>query len=149
MVETRTVETIPGMAFDVSAEGSKDDPLVLMLHGFGVSRFFWNAQVHAVAERGYFGVAPNQRAGGIENVQSHWSSRGCCQVVVDDGAVRRIFSPRDFGRQRRIRIAIPTKTNGFLRREEMHTFFRDVGVHLPQRRDVIENPERAAVRGND
>jgi hypothetical protein len=36
------------MVFDVSADGSDGAPLVLMLHGFGVSRFFWNAQVHAV-----------------------------------------------------------------------------------------------------
>jgi pimeloyl-ACP methyl ester carboxylesterase len=49
------------MVFDVSAEGPDDAGLVLMLHGFGVSRFFWNAQVRAVAEAGYFAVAPNQR----------------------------------------------------------------------------------------
>src|SRR5712664_2054568 len=29
----------------------------------------------------------------------------------------------------------------------MHTFFRYVSAHLPQRRDVVENPEGAAVRG--
>jgi pimeloyl-ACP methyl ester carboxylesterase len=61
IIETRMVETAPGMVFDVSAEGGDDAPLVLMLHGFGVSRFFWNAQVHAVGEAGYFAVAPNQR----------------------------------------------------------------------------------------
>jgi pimeloyl-ACP methyl ester carboxylesterase len=60
-METRMVETAPGVAFDVSVQGSDDAPLVLMLHGFGVSRFFWNAQVHTVGEAGYFAVAPNQR----------------------------------------------------------------------------------------
>ena len=39
MIETRSVETAPGMVFDVSADGRDDAPLVLMLHGFGVSRF--------------------------------------------------------------------------------------------------------------
>jgi pimeloyl-ACP methyl ester carboxylesterase len=32
-----------------------------MFHGFGVSRFFWTAPVHAVADAGYYAVAPNQR----------------------------------------------------------------------------------------
>ena len=52
MIETRMVETAPGMVFDVSVEGKNDDTLVLMLHGFGVSRFYWNAQVHAVGQAG-------------------------------------------------------------------------------------------------
>jgi pimeloyl-ACP methyl ester carboxylesterase len=59
--KTRSLRTAPGMVFDVSAEGGGDAALVLMLHGFGVSLFFWNAQVHAVVEAGYFAVAPNQR----------------------------------------------------------------------------------------
>jgi pimeloyl-ACP methyl ester carboxylesterase len=61
MIETRAVETAPGMVFDASVSGYDSAPLVLMLHGFGVSRFFWNAQVHTVAEAGYLAVAPNQR----------------------------------------------------------------------------------------
>jgi len=61
MIETRMLETAPGMVFDVSVEGKEDDTLVLMLHGFGVSRYFWNAQVRAVGEGGHFAVAPNQR----------------------------------------------------------------------------------------
>ncbi len=35
--------------------------MVLLLHGFGVSRFFWNAQLPALGAAGYFAVAPNQR----------------------------------------------------------------------------------------
>ena len=61
MMESRNVGTAPGMMFDVSAAGGANAALVLMLHGFGVSRFFWDAQVRAVAEAGYFAVAPNQR----------------------------------------------------------------------------------------
>src|SRR6185437_11200168 len=61
MIATRMLETAPGIVFDVSVEGNDDDTLVLMLHGFGVSRFFWNAQVHAVGEAGHFAIAPNQR----------------------------------------------------------------------------------------
>ncbi len=47
MIDTRRIETTPGMVFDASVGGSDDAPLVLLLHGFGVSRHFWNAQVPA------------------------------------------------------------------------------------------------------
>jgi pimeloyl-ACP methyl ester carboxylesterase len=52
--------------FDVSVSGPDSGPLVLMLHGFGVSRFFWNAQVVALAAAGYFAVAPNQRGYSVD-----------------------------------------------------------------------------------
>jgi pimeloyl-ACP methyl ester carboxylesterase len=61
MMRTRRIEIAPGMTFDVSVDGIDAAPLVLMLHGFGVSRFFWNSQVHALGDAGYFAVAPNQR----------------------------------------------------------------------------------------
>jgi hypothetical protein len=38
-METGRIETAPGMTFDVSVSGEDEGPLVLMLHGFGVSRF--------------------------------------------------------------------------------------------------------------
>jgi pimeloyl-ACP methyl ester carboxylesterase len=60
-MKTLNLQTAPGMVFDVSVEVDDHSPLVLMLHGFGVSRFFWNAQVHAAADAGYYAVAPNQR----------------------------------------------------------------------------------------
>src|SRR5271170_1360943 len=40
MIETRKIETAPGLVFDVSAGGPESAPLVLMLHGFCVSRHF-------------------------------------------------------------------------------------------------------------
>jgi pimeloyl-ACP methyl ester carboxylesterase len=55
------VETAPGLRFDTTVAGPEDGPLVLMLHGFGVSRFFWDAQVEALGRAGYRAVAPNQR----------------------------------------------------------------------------------------
>jgi pimeloyl-ACP methyl ester carboxylesterase len=60
-IDTRRVETAPGLAFDVSVAGANDAPLVLLLHGFCVSRHFWNNQLPALAQTGYFAVAPNQR----------------------------------------------------------------------------------------
>jgi pimeloyl-ACP methyl ester carboxylesterase len=60
-VENRLVETQQGLVFDASVAGKPGQPLVLMLHGFSVSRYFWNAQVEALGKAGYFAVAPNQR----------------------------------------------------------------------------------------
>ncbi len=61
MIETREIVTAPGLAFDVSVGGAKSAPLVLLLHGFCVSRHFWDNQIPALAAAGYFAVAPNQR----------------------------------------------------------------------------------------
>ena len=61
MIETRNIETAPGMIFDVSLGGPEAGPLVLMLHGFCVSRHFWDNQIPALAAAGYFVLAPNQR----------------------------------------------------------------------------------------
>lgn len=61
LVHSDTITTGPGLAFDVSTGGPRDGALVLMLHGFGVSRYFWNAQVAALGAAGLRAVAPNQR----------------------------------------------------------------------------------------
>jgi pimeloyl-ACP methyl ester carboxylesterase len=44
-IETRRIETAPDLVFDVSVAGPDDAPLVLMLHGFCVSRYFWHNQM--------------------------------------------------------------------------------------------------------
>ena len=56
-IQTRIVRTAPGMEFDVSVAGDPSRPLVLMLHGFCVSRHYWDLQAIAVAETGYFAAA--------------------------------------------------------------------------------------------
>ena len=61
MVELRKIETGPGLVFDVSVAGDAAAPLVLLLHGFAVSRHLYDAQVPALAEAGFFAVAPDQR----------------------------------------------------------------------------------------
>ncbi len=78
MIDTRNIKTAPGMVFEVSVGGANDTPLVLMLHGFGVSRYFWNAQVEALAHAGYLAAAPNQRgyaAGARPDPADHASYR--------------------------------------------------------------------------
>ena len=54
------------MVFDASIGGADSAPLVLMLHGFGVSRYLWNAQVLALARAGFLAVAPNQRGYAVD-----------------------------------------------------------------------------------
>jgi pimeloyl-ACP methyl ester carboxylesterase len=61
MIETRRIQTAPDLVFDISAGGSDSAPLVLMLHGFCVSRYFWDNQIPVLAAAGYFVLAPNQR----------------------------------------------------------------------------------------
>src|ERR1700678_3864373 len=60
-IETSIVRRAPGMEFDVSIAGNPGRPLVLMLHGFCVSRHYWESQAVALAEAGYFAAARNQR----------------------------------------------------------------------------------------
>ena len=66
MIDIRRIETAPGMVFDASVGGADAAPLVLMLHGFGVSRHLWNAQVFALAQAGFFAAAPNQRGYAVD-----------------------------------------------------------------------------------
>jgi pimeloyl-ACP methyl ester carboxylesterase len=66
MIDTRRIATAPGLVFDASIGGDDTAPLVLMLHGFGVSRYLWNAQVPALAEAGFFAAAPNQRGYAVD-----------------------------------------------------------------------------------
>lgn len=61
MVTDRKVQLDPGLVFDVSDAGDAQAPLVLMLHGFAVSRHLYDAQLPALAAAGYHAAAPNQR----------------------------------------------------------------------------------------
>ena len=54
-IETRIVRTAPGMEFDVSVAGDPVRPLVLMLHGFCVSRHYWEAGGCACRGRLFYG----------------------------------------------------------------------------------------------
>jgi pimeloyl-ACP methyl ester carboxylesterase len=60
-MDVRKIKTGPGLEFDCSVAGLADNSLVLLLHGFGVSRHFWDRQVPALADAGYLALAPNQR----------------------------------------------------------------------------------------
>ncbi len=61
VIEDRRIELQPGLVFDVSVAGAADAPLVLLLHGFAVSRHLYDAQLPALATAGLLAAAPNQR----------------------------------------------------------------------------------------
>src|SRR3712207_299576 len=61
MILHRRVETGPGLVFDVSVAGDAGAPLVLLLHGFAVSRHLYDAQLPELARGGFFAAAPDQR----------------------------------------------------------------------------------------
>lgn len=61
MIEHRRIELHPGLVFDVSLAGAAEAPLVLLLHGFAVSRHLYDAQVPALAAAGLLAAAPDQR----------------------------------------------------------------------------------------
>lgn len=61
MIEDLRIEARPGLTFEVSAAGDPAAPLVLMLHGFAVSRHLYDAQLPALAAAGFRAAAPNQR----------------------------------------------------------------------------------------
>ena len=93
MIETQTIQTAPGLVFDVSVAGPADGPLVLMLHGFGVSRYFWSAQVEALGQAGYRTAAPNQRgyaAGARPDPADHASYR-IDNLLADARAIAAAF----------------------------------------------------------
>ena len=52
--DTHSIQIAP-LVFDVCVDGCEDLPLVSMLHGFGVSRFFWDA--HLLRINGIWPVA--------------------------------------------------------------------------------------------
>ena len=60
-MDVRKIKTGEGLEFDCSVAGLPGNSPVLLLHGFGVSRHFWDRQVPALADAGYFALAPNQR----------------------------------------------------------------------------------------
>jgi hypothetical protein len=73
MIDIRRMETAPGMVFDASVGGADAAPLVLMLHGFGVSRHLWNAQVTQSGEQ--------QPRGPASSSPHHIGSKFCPAVM--------------------------------------------------------------------
>jgi pimeloyl-ACP methyl ester carboxylesterase len=55
------VTIAPHLTFDALVAGEQAAPLVLLLHGFAESMHCWRAQAAALADMGYYAIAPSQR----------------------------------------------------------------------------------------
>ena len=80
----------------------------------------------------------------VEDIENDFILRGDLQVIIDDRSGRRILADGlsliDLGRV--------MQTQRGLRLIEQRIHLRGLRIHLTQRRDVIQDPERAAMGGD-
>ena len=63
-IASRFVETEAGLKMHLLEAGTRDRPMLLLLHGFPELAFSWRRIMPALAEAGYWVVAPDQRGYG-------------------------------------------------------------------------------------
>src|SRR4051812_46562187 len=93
-------------------------------------------------------VATDEVAGGVKDLEADLNAR-LSQVVIEDGAGWRILAHRRFGRPGSVVLLVAAKAIGGWRTEKGRGLLRDLGRHLAERFEVVKNPERTAVRGDD
>ena len=93
-------------------------------------------------------VAPYQFSPGIVNFERQ-VFRGRLQVVVDHRPIRRVLRGRLFRRKRRAEKNIVVNANSRGRLIQPYVCALGLAGDLPQRRDVVENPESAPVRRDE
>src|ERR1019366_8550200 len=91
----------------------------------------------------------DERAPLVQDLERHGRRRLRGEDVVEDRAVRGVLTHGLLGRERRIGVAAPAYADCDLRRVKKRRAKRRLRVELPERRDVVEDPEAAAVRGDD
>ena len=84
----------------------------------------------------------------VEYLQHHRVAGIARQEELDDCARRRIGSERLIGRQRRVGPGTALHAPG-RRRAEQYDIAQRRAAELPQSGDVVEDPDRASVRGDD
>ena len=90
MIELRRIEAKPGLVFDASVAGDAAAPLVLLLHGFAVSRHLYDAQLPALARAGFLHANPGGRIFPSVTTESHHPVATSDNTV--DGGGRRACS---------------------------------------------------------
>jgi pimeloyl-ACP methyl ester carboxylesterase len=63
-IRSRVVDGVNGLSMHVLEAGDPADPCLVLLHGFPELAFSWRAVMPALAEAGYYVVAPDQRGFG-------------------------------------------------------------------------------------
>src|SRR5271165_3595371 len=86
----------------------------------------------------------------VMDFQAKRIARNGFQVVINNGAVGRIFRGWFFGRQGSFLVVVVASANDGRRFQQIRIGIGDFRASLTQRREVVENPERASVgRGNE
>lgn len=80
-----------GVELAADLAGRWDDPLVVLLHGGGQTRFSWGGAASALAERGFLTVAVDARGHG----ESDWSPDGDYSIERYTGDLRRVAAQLD------------------------------------------------------
>src|SRR5208282_1887678 len=86
-------------------------------------------------------VTPNRLAFYIQNFKNNFTFRRGPEIVIEDRALRRILSLGFFRRERRAGKALRAQAYGCRRFVENRFGAGGLAIDLPQRRDVIQDPE--------
>ena len=92
---------------------------------------------------------PDDIARRVEHVERDFTAWRLREPVVDDHTLRRIERVRYLGREGRVGTDVSSHAVRVSRLEEMRRLARDTLRQLPQRRDIIQYPEAATVRGDN
>ncbi len=95
------------------------------------------------------GEMPYQLAGVVGDVDNDRTGSRRVQIEIDHGAVRRILACRFLRRQRGVSVVVAADAVSYLGGEEKGIGLRDLRDQVPERRDIVENPEGPAVCGHD
>ncbi len=95
MTQTQQI-SIGELSFTVEVAGSPTGTPVLLLHGFPESRHMWRDQVAALAQNGFFAVAPDQR-GYSAGARPRGIDNYATELLVQDAlALMDEFGAKDF-----------------------------------------------------
>src|SRR5262245_20831539 len=95
---------VNGVELQVLEAGDPADPLVILSHGFPESSYSWRHQLPALADAGYYAIAPDQRGYGSSSAPKEVTAYGIQQLnadligLVDDaGKDNAVFVGHDWG----------------------------------------------------
>ena len=64
MIRSRRVDGVNGLSMHILAAGDARAPCVLLLHGFPELAYSWRKIMPALAQAGFYAIAPDQRGYG-------------------------------------------------------------------------------------
>jgi len=142
MITTQLMESAPGLVFDVSVAGPADGPLVLMLHGFGVSRYLWNAQVEGLAQAGYRTAAPT-RWGSTPRWRCRMASKSAAPATSRGSSTRKpartfwLMTRNGSAPACRRTASRPRRYGGTCRRSSCHLLHASIKSFAPQSQRIV------------